>query len=532
MCVLILLFGYFRHLRLVIPRRDNASKLTLSMRSTRVSLGACSIADCSSIHGSSTCSLSACQDSSLCKDQECCRDAECLGLNDFAGRSISNDFDAVEQSTEFPNLYGSSDRLACQWLDTGQFCDASPPTWDALGSHIFENHIQPQTQQICHWNECNDIVDYQKLPRHLSHEHELGEYVCLWTGCQAAPFSSSDELDEHIQLMHVKGLDCHWAGCDVVNNDPRDLTNHVFNEHLRPNISIPQPVHDPDLNSRAWLSESSASRSVSQNPVLIPQSSGRSTNSNARASSSPSNVQLGDSNRQKVYVCGWTVQLRGRIDQCRARVHGTENDLQKHVEDMHTAKKTIHGYVCNWKDCSKDGMPFKDRFSLNRHIQRHTGCMWLTNCLCPKLFLTDSYTVYVYVCKFCDKKFAAKDHFENHLRMHEGDKPFQCDQCPSKFSNNESLTIHKRTHSGVKPFKCPECDYCCADSSNMSKHKKIHQRPIHFCTQCGQDFCRPSSLKRHTALHDKLGCSQGVVNQKRRRCESAKPRRAETRRRT
>lgn len=218
-------------------------------------------------HGSDTCSLSDCRNPLECSSPDCCKDTDCIGSGglespyDFAGQNTSLDYDNLfDYDQRYPLI-----PLSCQWLLTGQPCAVSPKSLHALGDHVIHDHIEPQTQQICQWDHCNDIIGPQNLLDHFSHDHQLDNYVCLWQNCKAPGFSSSEALDEHIRLMHTKRIDCHWGGCEVAGNDPGALKTHVYQDHL--NISTGQAQQYPGRLSYTSFSHNSNMNSRQQAPI-------------------------------------------------------------------------------------------------------------------------------------------------------------------------------------------------------------------------------------------------------------------------
>ncbi|KAK3720196.1 hypothetical protein QZH41_004775 [Actinostola sp. cb2023] len=91
------------------------------------------------------------------------------------------------------------------------------------------------------------------------------------------------------------------------------------------------------------------------------------------------------------------------------------HDIVAHLAEDHVGGPESSSHVCFWKECPRNGLPFKAKYKLI-----------------------------------------------NHIRVHTGEKPFPCPfpGCGKLFARSENLKIHKRTHTGEKPFVCefPGCD--------------------------------------------------------------------------
>ncbi|XP_063871734.1 protein bric-a-brac 2-like isoform X1 [Scylla paramamosain] len=79
-----------------------------------------------------------------------------------------------------------------------------------------------------------------------------------------------------------------------------------------------------------------------------------------------------------------------------------------------------------------------------------------------------------HVCHVCGYVAQRRQHLENHVRTHTGERPHQCPQCSYRCSDISNLKKHVRIHSNEKPFTCPHCSYCTADSGSLKKHMKHH----------------------------------------------------------
>ena len=55
-----------------------------------------------------------------------------------------------------------------------------------------------------------------------------------------------------------------------------------------------------------------------------------------------------------------------------------------------------------------------------------------------------------YFCPFCSSGFFRKQHLNNHIRVHTGEKPFCCEFCPYRSRQKVNLETHiKKKHPGI-----------------------------------------------------------------------------------
>ena len=85
-----------------------------------------------------------------------------------------------------------------------------------------------------------------------------------------------------------------------------------------------------------------------------------------------------------------------------------------------------------------------------------------------------------YECSFegCHKRFKAKGHLTDHMKIHSKIKPFQCNICGGQYTRSSTLKIHSYSHLNIKPFKCPykDCNRGFTEKGNMQVHMKTHRK--------------------------------------------------------
>lgn len=75
-------------------------------------------------------------------------------------------------------------------------------------------------------------------------------------------------------------------------------------------------------------------------------------------------------------------------------------------------------------------------------------------------------------CDVCQKQFKRREHLVQHMKLHQGVRPFKCDQCEKAFNRKEHLLRHRTSHTGAKSFKCEHCQKMFSRKDNLNKHKR------------------------------------------------------------
>jgi len=127
-------------------------------------------------------------------------------------------------------------------------------------------------------------------------------------------------------------------------------------------------------------------------------------------------------------------------------------------------------------DCRYCGKLFKCSRDLKQHVYIHTGAK-------------------PHSCRHCSDSFTWPDQLKAHLlKSHNEGTWFTCHICQKKSSFRGKLKEHIRRHEGVKPYVCTECPkrFCTPD------HQLVHSHVKQFgCGLCGKGFKRKRAVVKH-----------------------------------
>uniref|UniRef100_A0A1Q3FT25 Putative c2h2-type zn-finger protein n=1 Tax=Culex tarsalis TaxID=7177 RepID=A0A1Q3FT25_CULTA len=117
----------------------------------------------------------------------------------------------------------------------------------------------------------------------------------------------------------------------------------------------------------------------------------------------------------------------------------------------------------------------------------------------------DSSTTRPYLCELCGKTYTQSSHLWQHLRFHNGVRPFKCPEvgCNRSFTIRPDLKDHiRKCHTGERPYHCTLCDKRFLTGSVYYQHRLIHRGERRYgCDECGKRFYRADALKNHQRIH-------------------------------
>ncbi|KAI2659280.1 Zinc finger protein 282 [Labeo rohita] len=74
--------------------------------------------------------------------------------------------------------------------------------------------------------------------------------------------------------------------------------------------------------------------------------------------------------------------------------------------------------------------------------------------------------------KIHSRSFRKTGHLQNHVSVHQNDRPFCCGLCGSRFKMKFNLNEHERIHKGDYRYSCPKCGRGFSRTNHVRNHLK------------------------------------------------------------
>lgn len=280
-------------------------------------------------------------------------------------------------------------------------------------------------------------------------------------------YSTGSALREHNSSGNVS-LDRQDVVIPGIPSNTHNGINIVFHKHCNLNMDTPGKLYGRETYSPSEGYLTRVERYAQDLPPSLvfstrtePQSlNGVRSHLDAQESRLSNYDTKSPALRSSVLICEW-IQLEKMVNQvCGIGFYRIE-DLVAHITDVHLISATPVGFVCCWKECMRNGLPFKAKYKLINHIRVHTGEKPFT-CNQPG----------------CRKSFARAENLKIHVRTHTGERPFACEfkGCDKRFANSSDRRKHVHVHTLEKPYRCKYigCDKSYTHPSSLRKHMKVH----------------------------------------------------------
>ncbi|XP_012266597.2 uncharacterized protein LOC105692156 isoform X2 [Athalia rosae] len=232
----------------------------------------------------------------------------------------------------------------------------------------------------------------------------------------------------------------------------------------------------------------------------------------------------------KCNLCNETFRRYSNLTQHKNRHHlNIKKKLKDYIchcgEVFHTKKKLAwHKETHDEKPkaCTYCNERFIHMASLTRHMRRAHNRRFVPDAqrenenvecpICKCIYLRSSLAVHMrvhngerpYECQVCSKAFSTKWNLQLHKWTHaaRSTKPFKCNQCSAAFYRHSDYTAHMNSHRNVRPYTCNYCGAQFIRKYNCLRHVKEHEENKSYtCDICNKTFHRSYYLKEHLRVH-------------------------------
>uniref|UniRef100_A0A1E1WL68 Protein krueppel n=1 Tax=Pectinophora gossypiella TaxID=13191 RepID=A0A1E1WL68_PECGO len=176
----------------------------------------------------------------------------------------------------------------------------------------------------------------------------------------------------------------------------------------------------------------------------------------------------------------------------RSNLMPVENDSEVHL--AYNANETYKSQYNDGYKCDICNKILKTKVSLLKHIvsmhqmKKHVGR------------ITGSGVNRRYHCTKCVYSTPHSQTLVNHMRRHNGERPYHC-KCGKSFTQSASLTAHQKTHSNMMYFTCATCGKQFRHAYSLKTHLRVHETGSFKCSICQKALKTQKSLQGHMNRH-------------------------------
>ncbi|XP_055534362.1 zinc finger protein 596-like isoform X2 [Wyeomyia smithii] len=182
---------------------------------------------------------------------------------------------------------------------------------------------------------------------------------------------------------------------------------------------------------------------------------------------------------KKPFICSLCSEQHHKLD-----------DMKQHVlSHLKHFSCPFEGCGCEYASSARLANHIKNKkFLTSRSLAQHLKCLEKRHC-----------------CTKCGKLFAQPGELTLHLRVHNGDRPFQCTVCGKSYRTASFRTAHMDSHIEGKTFECHLCGKKLQSRTCYRNHVRRHsEEKKYVCDVCEKKFYTKYNVKVHKAKVHKI----------------------------